>query len=262
MMMSRVRPAVLVGLLGVTIARPCPAETSTPTAASTAERLQTRYPATRFGAVHATPWPGVYEVVMGRNLAYVDATGQYFLCGHLYDMKAQRDLTAERQDGLARIDFAALPLNDALKEVRGTGARVLAIFSDPDCPYCRRLEAQIKGMTDFTLYTFLMPIASLHPDARSSAIAVWCASDRMAAWHALMWRDEARSPAPSSPDCPHPIDRNVALGDRLGIAGTPTLVAADGRVLPGAASLAQIEAWLGRASATAESPASLKDVTR
>ena len=186
MMMSRVRTAVLVGLLGVTIAGPCAAQTSTPTAASTAERLQTLYPATRFGAVHATPWPGVFEVVMGRNLAYVDATGQYFLFGHLYDMKAQRDLTAERQDGLARIDFARLPLNDALKEVRGTGARVLAIFSDPDCPYCRRLEAEMKRLTDVTLYTFLMPIASLHPEARGSAIAVWCAPDRVAAWHALM----------------------------------------------------------------------------
>jgi thiol:disulfide interchange protein DsbC len=246
----------------VTLAGPCAAQTTTPTLASTAKRLQTLYPATRFGAVNATPWPGVFEVVMGRNLAYVDATGQYFLFGHLYDMKSQRDLTAERQDGLARIDFAHLPLNDAIREVRGTGARVLAIFSDPDCPYCRRLEEALKPLTDVTLYTFLMPIASLHPDARDSAIAVWCAPDRVAAWHALMGRDEARSPSPSAPDCPHPIDRNVALGERLGIAGTPTLVAADGRVLAGAASLEQIEAWLGRASATAESPASLKDVTR
>jgi thiol:disulfide interchange protein DsbC len=231
-----------------------------PTEASTAERLQSLYPATRFSAVHATPWPGVFEVVMGRNLAYVDATGQYFLFGHLYDMKSQRDLTAERQDGLARIDFAHLPLNDAIREVRGTGARVLAIFSDPDCPYCRRLEAEIKGLTDVTLYTFLMPIASLHPDARGSAIAVWCAPDPVAAWHALMGRKEAGSRNSSSPGCPHPIDRNVALGERLGISGTPTLIAADGRVLAGSASLEQIEAWLGRASATAESLASLKDV--
>jgi thiol:disulfide interchange protein DsbC len=244
----------------VTIARPCAAQTTTPTLASTAERLQTLYPATRFGAVHTTPWPGVFEVVMGRNLAYVDATGQFFLFGHLYDMKAQRDLTAERQDGLARIDFAHLPLNDAIREVRGTGERILAVFSDPDCPYCRRLEAEIKGMTDVTLYTFLMPIASLHPNARESAIAVWCAPDRVAAWHALMGRDEARSATSSARDCPHPIDRNVALGERLGIAGTPTLVAADGRVLPGAASREQIEAWLGGTSATAESPPSSKDV--
>jgi thiol:disulfide interchange protein DsbC len=144
---------------------PCPAsaQTAAPTANSIAERLQALYPATRFGAVNPTPWPGVFEVVMGANLAYVDESGQYFLFGHLFDMKAQRDLTAERKDALARIDFAALPLADAMKDVRGTGARTLAIFSDPDCPYCLKLETEIKSLTDVTIYTFLMPIASLHP---------------------------------------------------------------------------------------------------
>lgn len=251
MTMSRVRTAVLVGLLGVTIAGPCAAQTTTPTAASTAERLQTLYPATRFGAVHATPWPGVFEVVMGRNLAYVNASGQYFLFGHLYDMKAQRDLTAERKDTLARIDFSALPLADAIKDVRGRGSRALAIFSDPDCPHCRRLEAELKGLSDVTIHTFLMPIASLHPQARAKAIAVWCAKDRLGAWQALMTRDQV----PSSADCAHPVDRNVALAERLGVTGTPTLVAADGRVLPGAASAEQINAWLSRSTTSAEGPA-------
>jgi thiol:disulfide interchange protein DsbC len=253
---NRLRAALCLCLL--TLALPCAAQSRTPTPAPISERLQSLYPATRFGEVNATPWPGVFEVVMGANLAYVDESGQYFLFGHLYDMKAQRDLTAERKDSLARIDFASLPLADALKEVRGTGARTLALFSDPDCPYCRRLEAETKTLTDVTLYTFLMPIASLHPEARAKAVAVWCAKDRIAAWHALMWRDETIA----TQDCPHPVDRNVALGERLGISGTPTLVAADGRVLAGAASKAQIEAWLARATASAESPATTHGVAR
>jgi len=259
---SSLRSALGLCLLGMAFSLPSAAQTAVQSAAPTpgamTERLQALYPATRFGAVNATPWPGVFEVVMGANLAYVDQTGQYFLFGHLYDMKAQRDLTAERKDSLARIDFSSLPLADAMKEVRGTGARTLALFSDPDCPYCRRLEGQMKSLTDITLYTFLMPIASLHPEARSKAIAVWCAKDRVAAWHALMWRDE-KIPAK---ECPHPVDRNVALGDRLGISGTPTLVAADGRVLPGAASNAQIEAWLARSTASAEGPVSVKGAAR
>ena len=246
----KLRTALAVALIGATIALPGAAQTRAPTPESIVERLQSLYPATRFGEVNPTPWPGVFEVAMGANLAYVDSSGQYFLFGHLYDMKAQRDLTAERKDSLARVDFAALPLADALKEVRGTGARTLAIFSDPDCPYCRRLEAEMKGLTDVTIYTFLMPIASLHPEARAKAIAVWCSKDRIGAWHAMMWRDEKVSAA----ECPHPVDRNVALGDRLGVSGTPTLVAADGRVLPGAASNAQIEAWLARSTVSAEAP--------
>ncbi len=179
---------------------------------------------------------------MGANLAYVDESGQYFLFGHLYDMKSQRDLTAERKDTWRAIDFDTLPLSDAMKDVRGNGARVLAIFSDPDCPYCQKLESDIRSLTNVTIYTFLMPLVSLHPAAHSKAVSVWCATDRTAAWHAMMWRGESVPQA----DCPHPVDRNVALGERLGINGTPTLISVDGRMLPGAASKEQIEAWLQR----------------
>jgi len=258
MTISRLRSTLGACLLSAACTLPAAAQSTAAAPTSIAERLQALYPATRFGAVNTTPWPGVFEVVMGANLAYVDESGQYFLFGHLYDMKSQRDLTVERKDTLARVDFAALPLADAVKEVRGTGARTLAIFSDPDCPYCRRLEAEIKNLSDVTLYTFLMPIASLHPEARSKAIAVWCARDRVEAWHALMWDDKKTR----AQECAHPIDRNVALGERLGINGTPTLVAADGRVLPGAASLAQIEAWLARDTTSAVVPSSSKDAAR
>ncbi len=226
------------------------ADTSANTAAITAAiatRLQSLYPATRFGEVTPTPWPGLYEVPMGANLAYVDQSGRYFLFGHLYDMQQQQDLTAQRKEQLARVDFSVLPLADALTEVRGNGSRVLAIFSDPDCPYCRRLEADLKGLTDVTLHTFLMPLASLHPQARAKAISVWCATDRLQAWKGLMLQDRT----PASAECEHPVDRIVALGERLGIQGTPTLIAADGRMMPGAASRDQIEAWLSRSSVSA-----------
>jgi thiol:disulfide interchange protein DsbC len=248
--------AALAACLSVTAqaqpgqAQPGQAQASTtPELASLSERLQSLYPSTRFGEIRPTPWPGVFEVAMGANLAYVDASGQYFLFGHLYDMKAQRDLSAERKDTLARVDFNALPLADAIKDVRGRGSRALAIFSDPDCPHCRRLEAELKGLSDVTIHTFLMPIASLHPQARAKAVAVWCAKDRLAAWQALMTRDQP----PPAADCAHPVDRNVALAERVGVTGTPTLVAADGRVLPGAASAEQIQAWLSRSTVSAVS---------
>jgi thiol:disulfide interchange protein DsbC len=230
----------------VTPAAPAPADTS-----PLIERLQALYPATRFGAIHPTAWPGVFEVAMGANLAYVDATGRYFLFGHLYDMRQQRDLTAERKDAMARIDFGSLPLADALTEVRGNGTRMLAIFSDPDCPYCRRLETELRGLNDVTIHTFLMPLASLHPAARGKAVSVWCAADRLATWRALMLRDVL----PPQADCLHPVDRNVTLGEQLGINGTPTLIASDGRVLAGAASRDQIEAWLSRPGEGAASAA-------
>jgi thiol:disulfide interchange protein DsbC len=113
------------------------------------------------------------------------------------------------------------------------------------------LEADIRELTNVTIYTFLMPLVSLHPAAHRKAVSVWCAKDRIAAWQATMWRGEAVPQA----DCPHPVDRNVALGERLGINGTPTLVALDGRMLPGAASKEQIEAWLQRSAVSAQGDA-------
>lgn len=231
-------------LLAALVVQPVAAQNSVPATTGLAERLQSLYPGTRFGEVNPTPWPGVYEVAMGENLAYVDATGQYFLFGHFFDMQAQRDLTAERKDTIGRIEFASLPLGDAIKEVRGTGARSFAIFADPDCPYCRRLEGDIRSLTDVTIYTFLMPIPSLHPAARAKAIGIWCSTDQIAAWHALMWDGQN----PAARDCPHPVDRNMELAEQLGISGTPTLIAADGRILPGVASISQIEVWLGHSA--------------
>ena len=245
---NRLRAAACAVFASAALAGPCVAQG---TARAVAEQLASLYPGTRFGPVTVTPWPGVFEVAVGGNIAYVDSTGRYFLFGHLFDMKTQRDLTAERSDEAGRVDFSALPLADALKEVRGTGARVVAIFSDPDCPHCRRLENEIRSVTDVTLYTFVMPIPSLHPEARAKAIAVWCAADQVQAWHSLMWDDQA----PPSADCAHPVDRNIALGERLGITGTPTLIAITGQRLAGAASAEQIEAWLERYGRSPREPA-------
>jgi len=254
---TRLISAIALCLFAIVSALPAVSQTRAP-AVALAERLQSLYPATRFGDINVTPWPGVFEVVMGTNLAYVDASGQYFLFGHLYDMKAQRDLSAERKESIGRIDFARLPLADAMQEVRGNGARKLAVFSDPDCPYCRKLEDEIKGLTDVTIYTFLYPLASLHPHARAKAIAVWCSENRIVTWRKLM----IDGAAPDPRECEHPVDRNVALGERLGISGTPTLIAADGRVLPGAVGSAQIEAWLARSTSSADASQTLPGVAR
>jgi thiol:disulfide interchange protein DsbC len=177
---------------------------------------------------------------MGTNVAYVDASGRYFLFGRLFDMQTQRDLTAERQERLSAIDFSTLPLDAAVKTVRGSGRRSLAVFSDPDCPHCRALEESLAALENVTVYTFLFPVGALHPGAREKAIAVWCAPDRAQAWTALM----RRGIAPASATCAHPIDRVVALGTALRVQGTPTLFAGDGRRLVGAQPAAEIEAWL------------------
>ncbi|MDP2759801.1 MAG: DsbC family protein [Sideroxyarcus sp.] len=209
-------------------------------AESLEKRLKDLYPATRIERVQPSEIPAVYEVTMGKNSAYTDATGRYFVFGHLYDMKTQRDLTAERMEEQQRIDFSLLPLGDAIKTVRGKGERVLAVFSDPDCPYCKRLEAELDKLDNVTLYIFPYPLEGLHPEAVDKAVAVWCAPDRARAWADLMKTGKV----PAKRDCENSIQRNIQLAQRLGINGTPTMVSADGRMLPGAAPGDRIEQWL------------------
>jgi len=121
-----------------------------PGATAMLQKLKGLYPATRFTSVTGTPIDGVYEVVMGQNVAYVGGDGRHFLFGHLFDMRTQQDLTAakftqsEETPGEARqVNFATLPLQDAVKVVKGDGSRLLAVFSDPRCPYCKALDEEL-----------------------------------------------------------------------------------------------------------------------
>lgn len=227
--------------------------------------LHARYPATQFREIAATPSAGIYEVVMGNKVAYTDVTGRYFLFGHLFDMVTQQDLTVPLEQALQKVRFPADRLQDAFVEVHGSGRRKLAIFDDPDCPYCLALEDDLSKLKDVTIYRFMYPLESIHPRARAHSIAIWCADDRLAAWHAWMplalsrWmRDQGSTPAggaaktPAPPrvepklvSCANPIDANEALAASIGISGTPALVSEDGRVLPGAASAEAIDQWLG-----------------
>jgi thiol:disulfide interchange protein DsbC len=208
--------------------------------------LQQRYPNTRFGEIARTPLPGVWEVWMGANVAYVTDEGRHFIFGHLYDMQTQTDLTASKQDAInarlaaqrPQVKFSDLPLEDAIKVVRGNGERKIAVFSDPDCPYCRKLESQLGKLDNVTIYTFLYPIEALHPEATTVSESIWCAKDRATAWKKYMstGRLEAKTTR-----CDSPIARNIELAGRAGIQGTPFLFFANGEKAAGALDLASLE---------------------
>jgi len=209
------------------------------------KQLRQRYPATNITAVYATPINGVYEIVMGRNVAYTDESGRYMIFGHLFDMKEQNDLTAKRLEEINRIDVSVLPLSDAIKTVKGNGSRTLYIFSDPDCPFCQRLEREtIPKLDNVTIYTFLYPLEGMHPDARRKAEAIWCAKDRAKAWDDFM----AKGKVPEgNANCDTPVDRNIRLASHMGINGTPTIITGDGTVVPGFVPAPELERRLSLA---------------
>lgn len=200
-------------------------------------RLKSLYPSTRITAVRASEVTNLYEVTMGRNVAFTDTSGRYFIFGHLFDMREQTDLTAQRLAEINRIDFARLPLADAIKTVKGNGSRRLAVFSDPDCPYCKSLERELDKLDNVTVHTFLLPLEGLHPDAKAKAERIWCSPDRAKAWAIYM----GKGTLADSASCPTPIQRIAELASTLGINGTPTLILGDGSLIPGVVSAAELD---------------------
>ena len=231
----------LVAVAGVASASPSATETEMEA------RLKELYPSTRITAVRQSEVTGLFEVIMGRNVAFTDNSGRYFVFGHLFDMREQKDLTAQRLSDINRIDFTQLPFQDAIKTVRGDGSRKLAVFSDPDCPYCKGLEGELAKLENVSIYTFLFPLDGLHPEAKGKAERVWCAANPAKAWAALMTTGKLVE----SPNCATPIARINQLATSLGINGTPTIILQDGSLIPGAAPAAEINRRLtGQPAAT------------
>jgi thiol:disulfide interchange protein DsbC len=187
-------------------------------------------------SVTKTPF-GMYEVVLGTDIIYVDPNVNYVIAGRVIDARTREDLTAKKRDELLKVDFKSLPLDQAVKLVRGNGSRVVVTFEDPNCPYCKRLYKDLRNVTDVTIYTFLYPILS--PDSFEKAKAIWCAKDRAVAWDEYMGDGKAPEAAPS--DCKHPLQQVLALGQKLDVTGTPTLVFPDGSRFPGAVPAEKVE---------------------
>jgi thiol:disulfide interchange protein DsbC len=190
--------------------------------------------------VTKSPIAGLYEIrVNGTEIYYTDAEGNYLVQGNLIDTKLRRNLTEERIDKLTAINFDALPLKDAFTIVRGNGKRKLAVFEDPNCGYCKRFERDLQKVDNVTIHMFLYPI--LGADSTDKSKNIWCAKDKAKSWHDWMVRDQA----PKAASCDiAAIERNVELGRKFKITGTPTLVFVDGSRVPGAVSAAEVEKHL------------------
>lgn len=179
--------------------------------------------------IRATPIAGVYEVRVGSRLLYVDGQGKYmFLDGDLIDLQSQRNLTQERVEELETIDFGALPLDLAIKQVNGNGKRVIAVFEDANCGYCKRLRADLVKLDDLTIYTF--PLAFLAADSETKARKALCAADPVRAWNDLLLANRIPGNAGT---CETSLPQVQELAKKLGISGTPVVFFSNGRRLTG-----------------------------
>ena len=198
-------------------------------------KLAQQYPKVKITDLQATEMKGLYSGSLDNQIVYVNEDAQHLFVGSMIRLKDQHNLTKDLALSQNTIDFKVLPLNDAIKTVRGNGKRQLAIFSDPNCPYCKTLEGHLAKLTDVTIYTFIYPIKtkSIIPSKQ-----VWCSPNKEYAWKSLIQNGVQPTVAA---DCTNPIERNLQLGKKLGLAGTPVIILSNGYKLMGAYPAEQIE---------------------
>jgi thiol:disulfide interchange protein DsbC len=195
--------------------------------------------------VRALPLAGnssLYEIRVGQDIFYTDAQGRHLIQGQIIDLESKRNLTEERTEQLTAVRFQDLPFDDAFTIRRGKGERQLAVFSDPECGYCRRLERELADIDNVTIHIFLYPV--LGQQSTEKAQAVWCTAPEQRARAWLDWMLKGTPPAAQA-NCPQrsldALARNLEFGRKHRIQGTPTLFFSDSTRAPGALTARQIE---------------------
>jgi thiol:disulfide interchange protein DsbC len=199
--------------------------------------VQSHFPDNKIESLRQTPFLGLYEIVIGNEIFYTDKNAEHFFFGHIIDTKTRASLTSQRMQEIMqarRIPLDSLPLEFAIKTVKGNGERTLVVFTDPHCPYCKKLEKDLVDVTDVTIYTLLYPVLN---GSVKRATEIWCSNDRLKAWDDFMLRDIE----PTGKDCETPISTLIQVGQKNNVSGTPTLVFADGSFVGGLIPADQIE---------------------
>ncbi|MDR3899273.1 MAG: DsbC family protein [Duodenibacillus sp.] len=178
-------------------------------------------------SVRSTPVKGLYEVVVKRRVFYVDENVTHLIVGRIFEAATETDITARRIEELSRIDWKELPLQDAIKVVYGKGERKVAVFTDARCTYCQMLEKTLRETGNVTVYNFLYPILNSREVARN----IVCSKDPAKALQEHMLNG-TEPPAAKCDDSM--LDRNLALGAKFEISGTPFIIFENGSRVTGA----------------------------
>jgi thiol:disulfide interchange protein DsbC len=222
-----------------------------PEATAIRKTLEQKFPGASIGVISKSPYFGLYEVQLDNQLVYTDVKTKFVIVGSVYDADSKVNLTEKRMRKVNRVDVASLPLDLAFKRVKGNGERTLIIFSDADCPFCAKLENELKPVNNVTIYTFLYPIDQLHPDSARKSRIIWCSDDKVKSWDAFF----ASGALPDNTgECDNPLERTHALGEKLKVQATPTLIFADGSIVPGAIPTTQLESEFASAAAEMKKP--------
>ena len=208
--------------------------------ASVKAKVEKMFPHEKVLEVVKTPYLGLYEVAFPDSIVYTDENLTYLFSGSVYDAKTMQNLTEARAKKLYAVKFDALPLKDAMKEVKGNGKRKVAIFTDPNCPYCKRLEKEIDKLNNVTVYRFVLAIL---PGSPEKARDIWCAPDRNKAWRDALLK--GTTPPKAAACDTTALEETAKAAEKLRINGTPAIIFANGEINPGLMPAEEIEKMLG-----------------
>lgn len=207
------------------------------------EKLKRTYPNIPFSQVNETPAPGVYEAVFGKDILYVDSTGTYFF-PTMVNMVTRVNLGEDRRADLNKINFSELPLKNAITTVNGNGKRKMVVFADPNCGYCKKLEANLANVKDVTIYTFVLGILGNESITKANAINS-ASGEKGKLWQAIMV-DGAKPVLNASKDGVEISAKNLELFKKHGFGGTPALMFENGHTIKGYAESNRIEDILAK----------------
>ncbi|PUA18833.1 DsbC family protein [Glaciimonas sp. PCH181] len=149
--------------------------------------------------------------------------GHYGLFENIRSTFSRQAASPQVNDNANKKLWESLPLDKAIKRVKGNGKRHVAVFSDPNCGYCKHLETELANLDNVTVYTFMFPFLS--PNSKAKASDMLCAKDPVAAWGDWMLHGKA---AEKNEQCAPKVQELLDIGQRFGITGTPVMIFADG----------------------------------
>jgi thiol:disulfide interchange protein DsbC len=202
-------------------------------AASAAElaAVAARIPGTKPEELRATPIAGIYELRRGAELVYVTADGRYGFAGDLYRLADRSNLSDERRRELRLALLSAVPESSMVVFSPAAPKYTITVFTDVDCTYCRALHKQIAEYNRLGVKVRYMfyPRSGPNTESWSKAEQVWCSADRRAALTAA----KQGTPLKAAVCKPNPVAEQYALGQSIGLSGTPGIITEKGELLPG-----------------------------
>jgi len=175
--------------------------------------------------------PGFQEVVVAGQVMYVSNDGRYLMQGKLYDIEQRTELGQAALSSVRKQLLDAVPRRERIVFAPDNPKYTVTVFTDVECGYCRKLHSEIAeyNKRGIAVEYLAFPRMGLDTDDYRQMVSVWCASDRNKAL------TDAKDGKKDVPDrtCANPVADHYALGQRLGLTGTPMIVTADGVVMPG-----------------------------